>query len=127
MPHAAERRRLQRKVKTVKGLTELLKGALEGIVLQRISEGETYGYEITTYLVHLGFEDIVEGTVYTVLLRLEKKGLLNVDRRKSEMGPPRKFYTLNSAGAEYLQAFWQKWEFLAATMATLKEQGNDEH
>lgn len=127
MPHAAERRRLQRKVKTVKGLTELLKGALEGIVLQRISEGETYGYEITTYLVHLGFEDIVEGTVYTVLLRLEKKGLLNVDRRKSEMGPPRKFYTLNPAGAEYLQSFWQKWEFLAATMATLKEQGNDEH
>jgi PadR family transcriptional regulator PadR len=127
VPHAAKRRRRQRKVKTVKGLTELLKGALEGIVLQRISEGETYGYEITTYLVHLGFEDIVEGTVYTVLLRLEKKGLLNVDRRKSEMGPPRKFYTLNSAGAQYLKEFWQKWEFLAATMATLKEQGNDEH
>lgn len=58
----------------MKGLTELLKGALEGIVLQRISQGETYGYEITNYLIDLGFEDIVEGTVYTVLLRLEKKG-----------------------------------------------------
>ncbi|KRL85859.1 PadR family transcriptional regulator [Lacticaseibacillus pantheris DSM 15945 = JCM 12539 = NBRC 106106] len=108
----------------LKGLTELLKGALEGIVLQRIAQSETYGYEITTYLVDLGFEDIVEGTVYTVLLRLEKKGLLNVDRRKSEMGPPRKFYTLNPAGEQYLHEFWQKWDFLGATMNKLKEQSH---
>ncbi|MCH5462749.1 PadR family transcriptional regulator [Lactobacillus sp. LC28-10] len=108
----------------MKGLTELLKGALEGIVLQRISQGETYGYEITNYLVDLGFEDIVEGTVYTVLLRLEKKGLLTVERRKSEMGPPRKFYSLNEAGQAYLSEFWQKWEFLTTTMARLKERLN---
>lgn len=106
----------------MKGLTELLKGALEGIVLQKISLGETYGYEITNYLVDLGFEDIVEGTVYTVLLRLEKKGLLNVERRKSEMGPPRKFYSLNHAGQAYLDEFWQKWSFLTDTMNKLKEQ-----
>lgn len=103
------------------GLTELLKGALEGIVLQRISQGETYGYEITNYLVDIGFEDIVEGTVYTVLLRLEKKGLLAVERRKSEMGPPRKFYSLNVEGQRYLKEFWQKWDFLTTTMTKLKE------
>lgn len=112
-------------VKRLKGLTELLKGALEGIVLQRIDHGETYGYEITTYLNSLGFEDIVEGTVYTMLLRLEKKGLLNVDRRKSELGPPRKFYTLNAAGQVYLQEFWQKWTFLVTIMNELKDQNND--
>ncbi|MCI1283446.1 MAG: PadR family transcriptional regulator [Lacticaseibacillus songhuajiangensis] len=105
----------------MKGLTELLKGALEGIVLQHISKGETYGYEITSYLVDLGFEDIVEGTVYTVLLRLERKGLLDVERRKSEMGPPRKFYRLNAAGQAYLDEFWQKWDFLTTTMTKLKE------
>ncbi|HBF74220.1 MAG TPA: PadR family transcriptional regulator [Lactobacillus sp.] len=109
----------------MKGLTELLKGALEGIVLQRISQGETYGYEITNYLIDLGFEDIVEGTVYTVLLRLEKKGLLSVERRKSEMGPPRKFYSLNEAGQRYLSDFWQKWGFLTDTMAKLKEKQDD--
>jgi len=112
-------------VRRLKGLTELLKGALEGIVLQRISQGETYGYEITNYLIDLGFEDIVEGTVYTVLLRLEKKGLLSVERRKSEVGPPRKFYSLNEAGQQYLNQFWQKWDFLTDTMANLKEQVND--
>ena len=94
-------------------------------MLQRISLGETYGYEITNYLVDLGFEDIVEGTVYTVLLRLEKNGLLDVERRKSEMGPPRKFYKLNAAGEQYLAEFWQKWTFLADTMAKLKEDQHD--
>ncbi|WP_099223879.1 PadR family transcriptional regulator [Listeria costaricensis] len=104
----------------MKGLTELLKGVLEGIVLQKISQGETYGYEITHYLIDLGFEDIVEGTVYTVLLRLEKKGLLNVEKRKSEMGPPRKFYTLNEAGQDYLTTFWEKWSFIEDKLHQLK-------
>ncbi|GEO69281.1 PadR family transcriptional regulator [Levilactobacillus acidifarinae] len=105
----------------MQGLTELLKGSLEGIVLQHISHGETYGYEITHYLIDLGFEDIVEGTVYTVLLRLEKKGLLTVERRKSTVGPQRKFYQLNAAGEAYLQDFWIKWDFLAQKMTQLKE------
>ncbi|EPH99625.1 transcriptional regulator, PadR family [Enterococcus faecalis 13-SD-W-01] len=104
----------------LKGLTELLKGVLEGIVLQHISKGETYGYEITSYLIDLGFEDIVEGTVYTVLLRLEKKGLLNVEKRKSELGPPRKFYTLNDEGKRYLAEFWEKWSFLEERLNELK-------
>ncbi|MER2058069.1 MAG: helix-turn-helix transcriptional regulator, partial [Niallia sp.] len=49
-------------------LTTLLKGVLQGIILQKIHERETYGYEITKYLTDLGFEDIAEGTVYTILL-----------------------------------------------------------
>lgn len=96
----------------MKGQTELLKGVLEGIVLQKISLGETYGYEITNYLIDLGFEDIVEGTVYTVLLRLEKNGLLDVEKRKSEMGPPRKFYSLNQNGQKQLEDFWVNWSFI---------------
>ncbi|MBF2482425.1 PadR family transcriptional regulator, partial [Listeria seeligeri] len=43
----------------MKGLTELLKGSLEGMILERISRGETYGYEITKYLNDLGFDEIV--------------------------------------------------------------------
>lgn len=69
----------------MKGLTELLKGVLEGIVLQKIGQGETYGYEITQYLQNIGFEDIAEGTVYTVLLRLEKKELLHVEKENRSL------------------------------------------
>ncbi|WP_461226596.1 PadR family transcriptional regulator [Lacticaseibacillus suihuaensis] len=102
------------------GSTELLKGALDGIILERISRGETYGYEITQYLVDHGLDDIVEGTVYTVLLRLEKKGLLSVTRRQSARGPMRKFYALNDAGRQYLADFWQRWDHLAATVSQLR-------
>jgi PadR family transcriptional regulator PadR len=105
----------------MKGLTELLKGSLEGIVLQHISKGETYGYEITNYLIDFGFEDIVEGTVYTVLLRLEKKNLLTVERRKSDVGPQRKFYRLNENCEKYLKEFWTKWTFLAEKMQQLED------
>ncbi|BDQ62443.1 hypothetical protein EfsSVR2332_25210 [Enterococcus faecalis] len=52
--------------------TELLKGILEGLVLAIIQRKETYGYEITKILNDQGFTEIVEGTVYTILLRLEK-------------------------------------------------------
>lgn len=65
----------------MRGLTELLKGSLEGMILERISRGETYGYEITKYLNDLGFDEIVEGTVYTILLRIEKKGLVEVEKK----------------------------------------------
>lgn len=57
-------------------LTEMLKGILEGCVLEIISQKETYGYEITRKLNAMGFTDIVEGTVYTILIRLEKISLL---------------------------------------------------
>ncbi|MFX3914307.1 PadR family transcriptional regulator, partial [Streptococcus suis] len=51
-------------------ITEMLKGVLEGCVLEIIGQGETYGYEITQKLRELGFEDVVEGTVYTITMRL---------------------------------------------------------
>lgn len=57
----------------MENLTEMLKGSLEGCVLEIISRHETYGYEITRRLNELGFTEVVEGTVYTILVRLEKK------------------------------------------------------
>ncbi|MDV7693984.1 PadR family transcriptional regulator [Pediococcus parvulus] len=101
--------------------TEMLKGVLEGIVLQIISEGETYGYEITKNLNDHGFEDVVEGTVYTILMRLEKHQLVTVEKKKSSLGPARKFYQLNDAGQQRLALFWKNWTFLTAQMDQLKE------
>ena len=71
------------------GLTEMLKGTLEGCVLTVIQAEETYGYAITRRLNDLGFTDVVEGTVYTILLRLERSGLVDVTKKPSELGPPR--------------------------------------
>ncbi|MFC4590244.1 PadR family transcriptional regulator [Sphaerisporangium corydalis] len=104
-------------------LTEMLKGTLEGCVLEIIGGEETYGYAITRRLNELGFTDVVEGTVYTILLRLEKNGLVKATKRPSELGPPRKFYTLNDAGRDELAVFWAKWEYLTSRIAKLKEGG----
>ena len=104
----------------MENLTEMLKGSLEGCVLEIISRGDTYGYEITRLLNDLGFTEVVEGTVYTILIRLEKKELVNIEKKRSEMGPPRKFYSLNESGREELQQFWKKWNFLASKLNILK-------
>ena len=106
-------------------LTEMLKGVLEGCVLEIIGRGETYGYEITRQLNALGFADVVEGTVYTILVRLEKNGLVDMEKKPSDMGPPRKFYTLNAAGREELRRFWEKWGFVASKINELKEDENN--
>lgn len=102
-------------------LTEMLKGVLEGCVLEIISRNETYGYEITRQLNALGFTDVVEGTVYTILIRLEKSQLVDTTKKPSDMGPPRKFFALNDEGREELQKFWGKWEFVSSKMNELKE------
>ena len=102
-------------------LTEMLKGTLEGCVLEIIGSDEAYGYAITRRLNELGFADVIEGTVYTILLRLEKNGLVQVMKRPSGMGPPRKFYALNDAGREELATFWAKWEYLSSRIDKLRE------
>ncbi|MGK8524069.1 PadR family transcriptional regulator [Nocardia asteroides] len=98
----------------------MLKGTLEGCVLEIIGTEETYGYAITRRLNELGFADVVEGTVYTILVRLEKNGLVDVSKRPSEVGPPRKFYVLNDAGREELATFWSKWEYISSRINQLK-------
>ena len=105
----------------LENLTEMLKGVLEGCVLEIISREETYGYEITRQLNALGFQDVVEGTVYTILVRLEKSKLVEITHKPSAMGPPRKFFALNDAGRKELRKFWEKWEFVSSKIKELKE------
>lgn len=105
----------------MENITEMLKGVLEGCVLEIISKEEIYGYEITRRLNALGFSDVVDGTVYTILVRLEKNKLVEITKKKSDMGPPRKFFKLNDAGRDELERFWSKWEFVSTRINKLKE------
>lgn len=103
--------------------TEMLKGTLEGIVLAILSGRSAYGYEITALLREQGFADIAEGTVYALLIRIEKRGLVDVEKVPSEKGPPRKVYSLNAQGQQYLDEFWRTWSFLADRLEQLREGG----
>lgn len=110
-----------KKVICLDNITEMLKGVLEGCVLEIISNEEVYGYEITRRLNAIGFSDVVDGTVYTILVRLEKNKLVETTKKPSDMGPPRKFFKLNDAGREELKKFWAKWEFVSTKINELKE------
>ena len=59
-------------------MTEMLKGTLEGIVLAVLATQPAYGYEITARLREQGFSDLVEGTVYALLIRIEQRGFVDV-------------------------------------------------
>ena len=100
--------------------TEMLKGTLEGIVLATLAVRPAYGYEITARLRDQGFSDIVEGTVYALLVRVEQRGLVDIEKVPSEKGPPRKVYSLNALGSEYLEEFWRNWSFLAERIEQLR-------
>ena len=109
-------------------MTEMLKGTLEGIVLAILSGRSAYGYEITAWLREQGFSDIAEGTVYALLVRIEQRGFVDVEKVPSEKGPPRKVYTLNANGREQLEEFWTTWSFLAQRIEQLHneyEQGEN--
>jgi PadR family transcriptional regulator PadR len=104
-----------------KQITEMLKGTLEGIVLAILARRPAYGYEITSWLRDNGFTDIAEGTVYALLIRIEQRGLVDVTKEPSEKGPPRKVYSLNAAGTDYLNEFWGNWTFLSERLNQLHE------
>lgn len=107
-----------------KQVTEMLKGTLEGVILAILSRRPAYGYEITAWLRDQGFSDIVEGTVYALLVRIEQRGFVDVQKMPSEKGPPRKVYSLNPQGHAYLEEFWRTWSFLAERLEQLREGGN---
>lgn len=90
--------------------TQILKGILEGCLLKIIENHETYGYEICEKLMHYGFSDITEGSVYPILIRLEKKENIYSITKKSPLGPMRKYYYLTEKGKGELRDFMESWE-----------------
>jgi PadR family transcriptional regulator PadR len=96
---------------------------LEGIVLALLTVKAAYGYEITTLLREQGYTEIAEGTDYALLVRIEQKGLVDVEKRPSEKGPPRKVYTLNPQGEKELNEFWNTWSFLSERLEQLRKEG----
>lgn len=90
--------------------TQILKGILEGCVLSIIKEGSCYSGDLTTVLKDYGFDDISSGTIFPLLLRLEKDGLVSTYKVPNELGPMRKYYQLTDKGETELAKFSEMWE-----------------
>lgn len=96
--------------------SQMLKGILEGCTLKVIKDHRTYGYEIVAKLNEFGFEGMTEGTVYPMLTRMEKSGLLETIMMDSPRGPKRKYYFLSNKGRRELKKFEAEWEELAGSV-----------
>lgn len=91
--------------------SQLLKGILEGCILAIISQETVYGYELAVKLQQQGIE-VKEGSIYPLLLRLQKEKLIHGEMKASGSGPNRKYYTLTPAGEASLEAFRENWKAL---------------
>lgn len=92
--------------------SQLLKGILEGCVLKIISLEETYGYDIIVKLGDAGFHNVIEGTLYPILTRLEKKELIQCRKAKSPLGPTRKYYSITPLGEEKLKEYLMMYQHI---------------
>ena len=92
--------------------SQMLKGMLEGCILEIINMQETYAYEISEKLNKYGFGEISEGTIYPIILRLQKNEMISATLKDSSTGPKRKYYSLTSRGKEALIEFKDNWKEL---------------
>ncbi|MFT6053183.1 MAG: PadR family transcriptional regulator PadR [Candidatus Endobugula sp.] len=91
------------------------KGILEFCILNIISRGEIYASDMLGELTSAKII-VVEGTLYPLLTRLRKAGLLEYKWVESNSGPPRKYYTITTTGLDFLKSLNATWlELVAST------------
>ncbi|MEX1212566.1 MAG: PadR family transcriptional regulator [Balneolaceae bacterium] len=97
---------------------QMRKGSLEFTILLIISRGEVYASDI---IQQLKTHDliVVEGTLYPILSRLNRAGLLDYSWVESESGPPRKYYSLTKTGKESLDQMTAAWKAMSASIQQL--------
>jgi len=99
---------------------QMRKGVLEFAILLLIGKGKIYANDI---LVKLKEADlvVVEGTIYPLLSRLKKAGLVNYTWEESKSGPPRKYYILTEKGKEFLRYCNIQWKILEDAVHLFKK------
>lgn len=97
-------------------VSQFRKGALELVILALLDRGELYGVEIVDHLAGRPGLEASAGTVYPLLSRLKKAGVVDTRWRESPVGPPRKYYRLSPAGRRELIEMSRSWRDIAAAI-----------
>ena len=107
--------------------TQLLRGVLDLCLLAVMEEGPAYGYEMTKRLRARGLAIVGEGSIYPLLGRLEREGLVETNLAASNGGPPRKYYRPSAEGRRALAAGVSEWraarDALDAVLAPVETEG----
>jgi PadR family transcriptional regulator PadR len=101
-------------------ITQLRKGILELAILASLSRGRHYGYSLVRTISGDRDIDLTEGTIYPILARLAKEGLVQSEWVESSQGPPRKYYTLTLKGQEAFRVLEGEFKKLSAIVANVQ-------
>lgn len=85
------------------------KGTLQFCVLSLLADEERYGFDLVRGLAEIDGMVTSEGTIYPLLSRLRRDGLVESSWQESPSGPPRRYYRLTDAGRSALEAFRLEW------------------
>jgi len=97
---------------------QMKKGVLEMCILHQLRDEPLYGYEVMK-AVRQVFPDVYEGSIYTVLRRLNAAGHTDITLQESSSGPMRKYYGLTDSGRVYLDEMLAEWRSVVESVATL--------
>jgi PadR family transcriptional regulator PadR len=89
--------------------SQMLRGVLDLCLLAVVLDEPAYGYEMTRRLRERGLSTVGEGSIYPVLGRLERDGLVETHRAASDGGPPRKYYRASPSGRRALAEGLDVW------------------
>ncbi len=104
---------------TEKLLAQMRRGAIEYCVLALLRDQDRYGLELTRALSEADGLVTSEGTVYPLLTRLDREGLVEATWEESPSGPPRRYYRITKDGQIALKAFIAQWRRFAAAVNDL--------
>jgi PadR family transcriptional regulator PadR len=96
--------------------TQLLRGALDMCLLALLGREPAHGYELVRRMADAGFGAVGYGTIYPLLTRMRRLGLVADEQVASPAGPPRKVYALTAAGRDRLAAWERQWSGFARTV-----------
>ncbi len=99
--------------------SQMRKGLLEYCVLLLLRRETSYASDIITDLKEARLI-VVEGTLYPLLSRLKRDGLLSYEWRESTQGPPRKYYLLTEAGLLFLEELEKAWDDISESIQQLR-------
>ena len=95
-------------------ITQLRKGILELAVMGVLYHERHYGYSLVRVLSESGSVSLKEGTIYPILARLDRDGLVRSEWVESDQGPPRKYYALTSSGRQLFDELNQEFDLLVS-------------
>ncbi|MFY9726488.1 MAG: PadR family transcriptional regulator [Bryobacteraceae bacterium] len=95
-------------------ITQLRKGILELAVMGVLYDERHYGYSLVRVLSESGSISLKESTIYPILARLDRDGLVRSEWVESDQGPPRKYYGLTLSGRQLFDALSQELDVLVS-------------